>query len=102
MYAIIDINGKQYKARNGEVINIDLIDKKPGDTVEFDNVLFISDGESVQLGAPTIEKAKVSATVIDEWKDKKIIAFKYRRRKDSRRKKGHRQRYTRVKIDKIG
>jgi large subunit ribosomal protein L21 len=101
MYAIIDINGKQYKVEEGKYLAVDLMDKEPGTSLSFDNVLMISDGSKSTLGKPTISGANVSATVKDHIKDKKIIVYKMRRKKGYRRKQGHRQKYTRITIDRI-
>ncbi len=106
MYAIIEDLGRQYTVREGDVLDIDLRDAQEQESITFDRVLMLggadsSDGGGVQIGAPTVAGAKVVATVVGEVKAKKIIVQKFKRRKNYRRKQGHRQRYTRVRIDAI-
>ncbi|OED34567.1 50S ribosomal protein L21 [PVC group bacterium (ex Bugula neritina AB1)] len=101
MYAIVDHSGKQHKVVEGEVIRIDKLDKEQGDTIEFDKVLYLSKGEVPQVGSPYIGNAKVFGEVLGDIRDKKVIAFTYRRRKSSSRKVGHRQTYSCVKIKEI-
>jgi large subunit ribosomal protein L21 len=101
VYAVVETSGKQYKVSAGEIIDVDKLSLEIGEQIELDRVLFIADGEEVQVGQPTIEGAKVLATVTDHVKGPKIIIFKYRPRKRYRRKKGHRQAYTRLMIDEI-
>lgn len=97
MYAVIKTGGKQYKVEKGQILDIDKLSLEPKSKVTFDKVLF-SDGK---IGSPYIDGAKVEAEVIVEGKDKKIIIFKSRRRKDSKLKKGFRKEYTRVRITQI-
>ena len=99
MYAIIETGGKQYKATEGLTLKIDKIDNKK--SVTFNNVLMVSDGESITYGDPYIKSAKVSADVIVTEKDKKILVFKQKTRKNHRKLRGHRQLYTSVKIKQI-
>ena len=104
MYAIIRDRGQQYRAVEGETLQLDLLpDVKDGQAVEFNEVLLTSNGEGdVKVGAPTVAGATVSASVVKaEFKGKKIDVVHFRRRKDSMTKVGHRQRFTHVKIDKI-
>jgi large subunit ribosomal protein L21 len=101
MYAIVDVSGKQHKMSAGEVIRIDKMTSEVGDAVEFDKVLYVSDEEAVKVGAPYLDKAKVVGEVIGDMREKKVVAFFYRRRKGSSRKVGHRQTYTCVKIKEI-
>jgi len=101
MYAIVTTGGKQYKASRGEVLRVEKIPGDVGSPVTFDRVLMYSDGETVNIGRPVIEKAAVKGHIVEQGKDKKIIVFKYKRRKRYRRKQGHRQPYTAVKIDSI-
>ena len=103
MYAIIRAGGKQYTAREGEHLDLErLVGKKPGDAVEFGEVLLLAKGEGdVRVGAPLVAGAKVSGTVVKEFRGEKIDVVKFRRREDSMTKKGHRQTLMRVKIDKI-
>ncbi len=102
MYAIMDVNGKQHKVKAGDIIRIDKGDYEPGQAVTFDQVLYISDGnDTIEIGQPIVANAKVTATVLRDFKDKKIVSFKYKRRKSSSVKQGHRQQYTEIKIDAI-
>jgi large subunit ribosomal protein L21 len=100
MYALIEFKGKQYKAEKGAVLKVDRIDAEPGSAVDIDSVLLLS-GDTVTVGAPYIQGVKVSATVESHKKDKKIIVFKYKPKKDYRRKQGHRQSYSYIKIEDI-
>ena len=101
MYAVIATGGKQYRVEPGETIQVEKLGVDAGKTIEFTEVLMIADGESVKIGAPMLDGATVQAQVIDDIKGPKLIIYKYRRRKGYRRKTGHRQMLTRVKIDKI-
>ena len=101
MYAIFKDGGHQYKAEVGRKMYVELRDVKEGDSVVFDEVLLFVDDESVVVGQPTIEGAKVEAKVLGEVKGPKVIIRWFRRRKNSRRKNGHRQRYTLIQIEKI-
>jgi large subunit ribosomal protein L21 len=101
MYAVIATGGKQYRVEQGETIEVEKLGVEAGSTVEFGEVLLVADGESVQVGAPHVAGAKVTAEVVDEKKGPKLIIYKYRRRKGYRRKTGHRQTYTRLKITGI-
>ena len=101
MYAIIQDRGKQYKVSAGDEILIDRRELAKGDAVEFDRVALVSDGRNVEIGAPTVKGALVEGEVIGDEKGKKLTVFFYRRRKDSRRKKGHRQKYLKVRITDI-
>jgi large subunit ribosomal protein L21 len=100
MYALVEFKGKQYKAEKGALLKVDKIDAEPGTAVNIDTVLLVS-GDSVSVGSPYIEGAKVSATVESHGKDDKIIVFKYKPKKDYRRKQGHRQQYSIIKIGEI-
>lgn len=102
MYAIIAEDGRQYRVEEGQELEIDYRQSvTPGDQVEFDQVLVVGSDDGVQLGKPTVAGAKVVAQVIGVQQGPKIIVQKFRRRKTYRRKTGHRQMYTRVKIDSI-
>ena len=101
MYAVVDTGGKQYKVSAGEIVDVDKLSFEVGEKIELDRVLLVADGEEVRVGQPTVEGAKVLATVTDHVKGPKIIVFKYRPRQRYRRKKGHRQAYTRLTIDEI-
>ena len=101
MYAVVATGGKQYRVEKGQVLRIEKIPGEIGTEVTFDDVLMFSDGENVDIGQPTLENVRVSGHVVEQGKAKKIIVFKYKRRKRYRRKQGHRQRYTAVMIDSI-
>ncbi|GHT74191.1 50S ribosomal protein L21 [Spirochaetia bacterium] len=104
MYALVEFKGKQYKAEKGALLKVDRLDAEPGSTLEIDSVLLLSKGEAgdaVTVGAPYVKGAKVSAKVESHEKDKKIIVFKYMPKKDYRRKQGHRQQYSIIKIEDI-
>ena len=102
MFAIIRANGRQYRVSKGEIIRFDRMKANPGDTFETSQVLAISEEDNkLKLGSPLVEGAKVEGTVLEHGQDKKIIVFKRKRRKTYRRKYGHRQDHTLVKIDKI-
>ncbi len=101
MYAVVESGGKQYKVQEGEILKVEKISGKVGAPVTFDKVLMFSDGENVSIGNPVLESAAVSGHIVEQGKAKKIIVFKYKRRKRYRRKQGHRQQYTAVKIDSI-
>ena len=101
MYAVIETGGKQYKVSEGDVIFIEKLEVAEGESVTFDKVLVLADGENVNIGAPTVAGATVTAKVEKQGKAKKIYVFKMKRKKNYRRKKGHRQPYTKVTIEKI-
>ena len=101
MYAIFETGGKQYKVEEGSVIFVEKLDVAEGESVTFDKVLAVADGDKVTVGTPVVEGAKVTAKVIKQGKAKKIYVFKMKRKKNYRRKKGHRQPYTKVEITKI-
>ncbi len=100
MYAIIKNGGKQYKVQEGDYLNLDLIDASPKDKISVEEVLAINAGE-LKIGTPFVKGAKVELEVIAHGKDKKIIIFKKRRRKDSKLKQGFRRQFTRVKVTKV-
>ncbi len=101
MHAIIVTGGKQYKVAEGEAVYIEKLNAEAGEAVVFDQVLAVLDGENNKFGAPTVEGAKVEATVEKNGKGKKIMIFKYNPKKGYRRRQGHRQPYTKVVINKI-
>jgi large subunit ribosomal protein L21 len=100
-YAIIRSGNKQYRVSPGETVAVDKLAGEPGERVTFDQVVLHSDGDKITAGAPLIDGAKVSGEVVEQFKDKKVIAFKYRRRKGYHRTVGHRRQLTRVKIASI-
>lgn len=101
MYAVVATGGKQYKVSEGDVIFVEKLDAEVDATVELDSVLAVSKEDGLVLGKPVVEGAKVVAKVMSQGKAKKIIVFKYKRKKDYRRKQGHRQPYTKLMIEKI-
>jgi large subunit ribosomal protein L21 len=102
MYAIIEDGGRQYRVEEGQEIHVDYRDIAKGEEITFDRVLVVSDDDGLRLGKPQVEGARVSAKVLGVKLDDKIYVQKFRRRKDSRRRTGHRQMHTAVRIEKIG
>ena len=100
MYAIIVTGGKQYKVSEGDELFVEKLDAAEGEAVKFDKVLAVS-GDNTVIGTPVVEGASVDATVVKNGKAKKIIVFKYKPKKGSKTKQGHRQPFTKVKIEKI-
>lgn len=101
MYAVIETGGKQYRVQEGDVVFVEKLDVAEGEVVNFDKVLVHSAEGSLNVGKPYVEGAKVEGTVLEQGKSKKIIVFKYKAKKNERKKKGHRQPFTKVKIEKI-
>jgi large subunit ribosomal protein L21 len=101
MYAIVRTGGKQYKVREGDLLTVEKLGGEVGQKIAFDDVLLFSDGETVNVGQPVLDSVSVKGEIVEQRKAKKIIVFKYKRRKRYRRKQGHRQRYTTVRIDAI-
>jgi len=101
MYAVIETGGKQYRVQEGDVIRVEKIKVADGETVKFDKVLLVADEGKLNVGKPYVDGAVVEALVENQGKAKKIIVFKYKAKKDYRKKQGHRQPYTQVKIEKI-
>ncbi|SMF02639.1 50S ribosomal protein L21 [Desulfovibrio gilichinskyi] len=101
MYAIIETGGKQFRVEEGLELNIQKLDVEAGTKVDLDKILLIGQGEDIKIGAPYVEGAKVACTILEHGRDKKIIVFKKRRRQDSQTKQGHRQDYTRIKVEAI-
>lgn len=100
MYAVIATGGKQYKVSEGDIITIEKLGAEVGETVTFDQVLAVNNGELV-IGEPTVANATVTASVVKTGRSKKVIVYKYKRKTGYHKKQGHRQSYTRVKIEKI-
>lgn len=101
MFAVIRTGGKQYKVQKDDIIEVEKLDGEAGDKVALDDVLFVNDGKNATVGAPTIKGASVSATLVKQKRADKIIIFKKKRRQNYRRKKGHRQHLTVLKITDI-
>lgn len=101
MYAIIATGGKQYRVQEGDVLFVEKLAADADSQVEFTDVLAVSKDDKLTVGSPLVEGAKVTASVVKHGKAKKIIVFKYKRKKDYRKKQGHRQPYTKIKIEKI-
>jgi large subunit ribosomal protein L21 len=101
MYAVFRTGGKQFRAEPGKKIRIPSMEVEPGDSVTFDDILLTSDGKDVQVGAPLVKGAKVKAEVVRNGRDRKIIVFKRKRRKGFRRKQGHRQGFTEIRVEEI-
>ena len=101
MYAVIITGGKQYKVAPGDVVRVEVLDAKKGDTIEIKDVYMIADGDKVSVGKPKLETAKVTAEVLGDGRGEKIIIFKHRRRKGYRNTNGHRQNYTSIKVKEI-
>ena len=101
MYAVVNSGGKQYKVQQGQVLRVEKIPGDVGSPVTFERVLMFSDGENVSIGQPALEDIAVEGHIVEQGKAKKIIVFKYKKRKRYRRKKGHRQEFTAVMIDDI-
>jgi large subunit ribosomal protein L21 len=100
MYAIVEFKGKQYKVEKGAVLKVDRVDAEPGAQIDIDSVLLVSD-ETVSVGAPYIAGAKVRAVLESHGRDRKIIVFKYKPKKDYRRKRGHRQQFSMIRIEDV-
>lgn len=101
MYAIIKTGGKQYRVAKGDIIEVELLSNTENNLVEFDQVLFFNDGSKVEVGKPLVSGCQVKGELLENTLGPKVIAFKYKRRKNYRRKVGHRQKYAKVKITDI-
>lgn len=101
MYAVIETGGKQYRVQEGDTLFVEKLDVEEGNKVSFDKVLILSNEGEVSVGSPYVEGAKVEANVLGQGKAKKIIVFKYKAKKNYKKKQGHRQPYTKVQIEKI-
>ena len=102
MYAVIKTGGKQYQVEEGDILKIEKLDIEEGTTFDFEEVLLVSNDGDVKVGSPLVEGAKVNAEVLEHGKNKKIVVFKYKPKKGYSKKQGHRQPYTRVRINSIG
>ncbi len=101
MYAIIRAGGRQYRIEEGRYLDVEKLPYEEGEQIEIEDVLLVANGDTTTIGQPLVEGAKVKATVMKQWRDKKVIVFKYRQRTNYRRKKSHRHHYTRIMIDEI-
>ena len=101
MYAIVETGGKQYKVQEGETLQVEKIKAEVGETVTLDKVLMVNNQGDFHIGSPLVEGAKVTATVVEQGRGKKIIIYKYKPKANYRRKRGHRQHYSEIQIDKI-
>ena len=100
-FAIIETGGKQYKVSASNILEIEKLDAKKGETIQFKNVLLLNDNKSTEIGSPSVEGATVEAKLLDNVKDRTILVFHKRRRKHSRKKNGHRQQHSKIQITKI-
>lgn len=101
MYALIQYKGKEFKAEKGAVLQFDKLDAEKGAKFEIDSVLLVSDGDKISVGTPFVKGAKVTVVVEDSFKDRKVLVFKYKSKKDYHRLIGHRQQYTNVRVEDI-
>jgi len=101
MYAVIETGGKQYRVNEGDIIRVEKLPAEVGSDIKFEKVLLVGSGEDVKVGMPLVDGAKVTGKVVEQDRGKKIVVFKMKRRKNYRRKQGHRQDYTGVRIDRI-
>ncbi|HHH31268.1 MAG TPA: 50S ribosomal protein L21 [Polyangiaceae bacterium] len=101
MYAVIKTGGKQYRVAEGDTLQVEKLQGEPGDEISFDQVLLVGGGDATKVGTPTVEGATVKAQITAQNRGKKIVVFKMKRRKNYRRKNGHRQPYTQIKITGI-
>ena len=100
-FAIIETGGKQYKVSASKILEIEKLDAKVGETVKFPNVLLLNDDKTTEIGSPSVDGAMVEAKLLDNVKDRTVLIFHKRRRKNSRKKNGHRQRHSKIQITKI-
>ncbi len=101
MYAIVESGGRQYRAEAGESFSTEKLPYEVGEQIELENVLLLADGDNVKVGQPTVDGVSVKATVVEQYRGKKIFVWKYKPKKRYRRRKGHRQSYTRLRVDEI-
>ena len=101
MYAVIKTGGKQYRVQQGDVIFVEKLDAQADDAVSFDEVLLVGDGDQAEVGTPVVKGAKVEGKVLAQVKSRKIVVYKYKAKKNERKKQGHRQPYTKVEITAI-
>ncbi len=101
MYAIIKTGGKQYRVAEGQTLTVEKLALEPGNSVDFKEILMVANGDNIEVGSPFLEKATVTAEVVDHGRAKKIKILKFKRRKQHMKRQGHRQDFTKVKITKI-
>ncbi|MCG8424507.1 MAG: 50S ribosomal protein L21 [Proteobacteria bacterium] len=101
MYAVIQTGGKQYRVQPGDTVLVEKLSGDAGDSVEFDRVLLVSGDDSVLVGKPWVDRARVTGEIVEHRRGEKLIVYKFKRRKDYRRKTGHRQDYSAVKIGEV-
>lgn len=101
MYAVVATGGKQYRVEEGEILRVEKLAGEVGSEIAFDKILIFSDGENVKIGQPDVDGVTVHGQIVAQGKSKKILVFKYKRRKGYRHKQGHRQSFTAVRIDRI-
>ena len=101
MYALVEIKGKQYKAEAGALLKVDLFDNQPGDALEFDSVVLVSGDDKTKVGQPYVKGVSVKTVVEENGRDPKILVFKYKKRKNYRRTRGHRQPFTLLRVQEI-
>lgn len=101
MYAIIQTGGKQYKVAEGEILKIEKLEGAAGDKLTLDQVLMVKNESGTKIGTPTVQGAQVTVEVIEQGREKKITVYKYKKRKNYRRNQGHRQAFTKIKVEKI-
>jgi large subunit ribosomal protein L21 len=98
MYAVIHTGGKQYRVQEGDIVRVEKIEGEPGQEIEFDRILLLGEGQDLTIGNPFLESARVKAKILSQGRGKKIIVFKSKRRKAYKKKMGHRQDYTGIRI----
>jgi large subunit ribosomal protein L21 len=101
MFAVFETGGKQFRAEPGGRVRVPSLDAEPGEMVTFDQVLLAADGEDIKVGAPTLSGASVRAEILRHGRDRKVIVFKRKRRKGYRKKQGHRQGFTEIRVDEV-
>lgn len=101
MYAIVESGGRQYRAEAGNTFSVEKLPYEVGDQIEIKDVLLLADGDSIVVGAPVVKGATVKATVVEQYRGEKILVFRYRSKQGFRRRKGHRQDYTRLRVDEV-
>jgi large subunit ribosomal protein L21 len=101
LYAVIKTGGKQYKVNEGSILKVEKLEAQPGDRIKLDQVLMIGDDAGVKIGDPLVANASVTVEVLEQGRAKKIIVYKYKKRKNYHKKQGHRQPFTKIKVEKI-